>query len=133
MNILNRYLECIGNKVEIETLPANELDHLSSKFFMHVKKSDGSEYEPSTVSTFQRVSKDILTIRKEKYISSKTKSSTLLEWFCRPSESHFKLVKETSLWRPSHYQMPTRKSCLPRANLETKALASSRGQFGGAM
>ncbi|KXJ14551.1 EGF-like repeat and discoidin I-like domain-containing protein 3 [Exaiptasia diaphana] len=55
MNILNRYLESIGNKVEIETLPANELDHLLSKFFMHVKKSDaGSDYEPSTVSSFQR-------------------------------------------------------------------------------
>lgn len=54
MNILHKYLNSIGKNTEIESLPANDLDHLLSKFFMEVKKADGSDYEPNTVSSFQR-------------------------------------------------------------------------------
>ena len=38
----------------IKNLPANELDLLLSKFFISVRKQDGTEYEPSTLSGFQR-------------------------------------------------------------------------------
>ena len=35
-------------------VPANELDLLLSKFFISVCKQDGTEYEPCTLSGFQR-------------------------------------------------------------------------------
>ena len=38
----------------IENIPANELDLLLSKFFISVRKQDGAEYEPCTLSGFQR-------------------------------------------------------------------------------
>ena len=39
---------------QIENIPASELDLLLSKFFISVHKQDGSEYEPATLSCFQR-------------------------------------------------------------------------------
>ena len=55
MNTLLRYMEANGMKNEkIESLPASELDHLLSKFFLNARKKNGEEYEPATVSSFQR-------------------------------------------------------------------------------
>ena len=57
MNTLLRYMEANGMKNEkIESLPASELDHLLSKFFLNARKrkQNGDEYEPATVSGFQR-------------------------------------------------------------------------------
>ena len=54
MNTLLCYMEAIGMKNEkIESLPASELDHLLSKFFLHTCKKNGEEYQPATVSSFQ--------------------------------------------------------------------------------
>ena len=39
---------------QIENIPASELDLLLSKFFISVRKQDSSEYEPATLSCFQR-------------------------------------------------------------------------------
>ena len=39
---------------KIESLPASELHHLLSKFVLNVRKKNGEEYEPATVSSFQR-------------------------------------------------------------------------------
>ena len=53
MNTLLRYMEANGMKNEkIESLPASELDHLLSKFFLNARKKNGEEYEPATVSSF---------------------------------------------------------------------------------
>ena len=38
----------------IENIPANELDLLLCKFFISVRKQNGTEYEPGTLSSFQR-------------------------------------------------------------------------------
>ena len=63
MNTLLRYMEATGLKNEkIESLPASELDHLLSKFFFYARKKNGEEYEPATVSTFQRSIQRYLTI-----------------------------------------------------------------------
>jgi len=49
------YMEAFGMKNEkIESLPASELDHLLPNFFWHTCKKNGEEYEPATVSSFQR-------------------------------------------------------------------------------
>ena len=53
-----RTLKCfclsINETSELESLPANELDKLLSKFFKDVHKENGGEYEPSTLTSFQR-------------------------------------------------------------------------------
>ena len=55
MNTILCYMEAIFMKNEkIESLPASELDHLLSKFCLHTCKKYGEEYQPATVSSFQR-------------------------------------------------------------------------------
>jgi len=55
MNTLFRYIKSIGMRNEsIESLPASDLDHLLSKFLMNIRKKNGEEYEPDTISGFQR-------------------------------------------------------------------------------
>ena len=55
MKTFQRYLSSIskGDK-EILDLPADDLDHLLAKFFKDVRKINGDEYEPDTLSGFQR-------------------------------------------------------------------------------
>ena len=54
MNTLLRFIEATGlNSQTIESLPASELDHLLSIFFMNVRRKNG-ECEPATFSSFQR-------------------------------------------------------------------------------
>jgi len=43
-----------GKNVKVENLPAAELDYLLCKFFMNVCKKNGQEYEPDSISGFQR-------------------------------------------------------------------------------
>ena len=65
MNTLLRYMEANGMKNEkIESLPASELDHLLSNFFLNARKKNGEEYEPATVSSFQRSIQQYLSEKK---------------------------------------------------------------------
>ena len=65
MNTLLRYMEANGMKNEkIESLPASELDHLLSNFFVNARKKNGEEYEPATVSSFQRSIQQYLSEKK---------------------------------------------------------------------
>lgn len=55
MNVFDRYMKSIGKEnVNIENLPLPELDHFLSKFFMNVRKVNGDEYEPDTISGYKR-------------------------------------------------------------------------------
>ena len=51
---LKRFCATINETREPETLTAAELDKLLSKFFKDVKKENGEEYEPSSLTSFQR-------------------------------------------------------------------------------
>ena len=65
MNTLLRYMEANGMKNEkIESLPACELDFLLWKFFLNARKKNGEEYEPATVSSFQRCIQRYLSEKK---------------------------------------------------------------------
>ena len=65
MSTLLRYMEANGMKNEkIESLPASKLDHLLSKFFLNARKKNGEEYEPATVSSFQRSIQRYLSEKK---------------------------------------------------------------------
>ena len=69
----NKYFNSIGKNTKIENLPANDLNNLLSKFFMEVKKADGTEYEPNTVSSFQRSIQRYLEEKRSQLIILKDK------------------------------------------------------------
>ena len=54
MNTVARYMKDIGKNEKVENLPAAELDHLLCKFFVNIRKKNGQEYEPDSISGFQR-------------------------------------------------------------------------------
>jgi len=54
LNAWTKFCESLKESRAIEDIPANELDLLLSKFFISVRKQNGTEYEPGTLSSFQR-------------------------------------------------------------------------------
>ena len=54
MTALKRFCSTINETREPETMPAKELDKLLSRFFKDVRKENGEEYEPSSLTSFQR-------------------------------------------------------------------------------
>ena len=48
LNAWKKFCESLKESRAIENIPANELDLLLSKFFISVRKQNGTEYEPST-------------------------------------------------------------------------------------
>ena len=54
MKCFYHFLGEINKKnVQILNLPSEELDHLLGKFFQDVRKINGEEYEPSTLTELQ--------------------------------------------------------------------------------
>ena len=99
MNTLLRYMEANGMKNEkIESLPASELDHLLSKFFLNARKQSGDEYEPATVSRFQRSIQRYLSEKKYLFNILRAMSSKNPEKSLQRSESHLftSTAKETN-------------------------------------
>ena len=54
LNAWKKFCESQKESRAIENIPANELDLLLSKFFISVRKQNGTEYEPGVLSGFQR-------------------------------------------------------------------------------
>ena len=54
LNAWKKFCESLKESRAIENIPANELDLLLSKFFISVRKQNGTKYEPGTLSGFQR-------------------------------------------------------------------------------
>ena len=54
MKTLKRFCTSINETKEPELMTAAELDKLLSKFFKDVKKENGGQYEPSTLTSFHR-------------------------------------------------------------------------------
>ena len=48
LNALEKFCESLKESRAIENIPADELDLLLSKFFISVRKQNGTKYEPST-------------------------------------------------------------------------------------
>ena len=116
MNTLSRYMKTIGMSESVESLPASELDHLLCKFFMNIRKKDGEEYEPDTISGFQR--------SIQRYLSEKG-SSVNISWRTRTLKSRGKF----SLRNASHFFMNTVKVTnrkLPRHSKTMKKMLSLR-------
>ena len=51
LNVWKRWSSTIGEKRPIEDIPPNELDRLLCHFFINVRKQDGTEFEPSTLTS----------------------------------------------------------------------------------
>ena len=49
-----RWCESVGRTDKIETLSKDELNRLLSHFFIEVRKLDGENYEPGSLTDFQR-------------------------------------------------------------------------------
>ena len=54
INIWKRYLSSAGEERNIEDIPAKDLNLHMCRFFMEIKKKDGEQYEPTTLTSFQR-------------------------------------------------------------------------------
>ena len=54
----------IGKNVKVENLPAAELDHLLCKLFVNIRKKNGQEHEPDSISGFQLSINLLLTERE---------------------------------------------------------------------
>ncbi|KAK3093435.1 hypothetical protein FSP39_015689 [Pinctada imbricata] len=52
LKLLRNYLSSIGEQRSIEQIPVGELSQILCKFFLGIRKSDGSNYEPSSLRCF---------------------------------------------------------------------------------
>lgn len=53
LNTVNLWLTSVNESRDMGTIPPKELDSLLARFFLSVRKSDRSEYEPTTLKSFQ--------------------------------------------------------------------------------
>ena len=63
MNKLTAFLATHNENREIQDIPAKQLDSLLCSFFMTVRRNDGKEYEPDTLSSFFQTYRRILSER----------------------------------------------------------------------
>ena len=67
MKTFHRYLTLVNKNVQVLDLPAADLDRILSKFFKDVRKINGEEYEPDTLSGFQRSIQMFLSDEKSSF------------------------------------------------------------------
>ena len=68
LNAWKKFCESLKESRVIETIPANELDLLLSKFFISDRKQNGTEYEPGSLSGFQRSFQRYLHEKPSEYL-----------------------------------------------------------------
>ena len=54
VNIFKTFILNLNETRELEQIPVKELDKLLCKFFMTIKRKDGNNYEPDTLTSIQR-------------------------------------------------------------------------------
>ncbi|KAK3746097.1 hypothetical protein QZH41_004622 [Actinostola sp. cb2023] len=54
LNVWKCWCNSIEEQRTMEDIPPEELNHLLSHFFMKIRKLDNTEFEPSTLTSFQR-------------------------------------------------------------------------------
>ena len=132
MRALQRFCASINETREPEKMTSSELDKLLSKFFKDVKKENGEEYEPSSLTSFQRSFQRYFTEKKlpfnifedeefsrcRQVLAAKRKSLVQSGLGNKPNVAR-ELTEEEQI------------SSLKLASLETTILWSWRGPFGG--
>ena len=71
INVIKRYFESIYETREIENIAAKELNVQLAKFFMNVRKRNGSVYEPTSLKDFQR--------SLQRYLNDKSSTMNILQ------------------------------------------------------
>ena len=71
INVIKRYFESIYETREIENIPAKELNVQLAKFFMNVRRRNGSVYEPTSLKDFQR--------SLQRYLNDKSSTMNILQ------------------------------------------------------
>ena len=108
LNAWKKFCESLKESRAIENIPANELDLLLSKFFMSVHKQNGTEYEPGTLSGFQRSFQRYLHEKGSLRITSSLSPERYLlpnerTWFGKEKET-VQMPQESSLkQKKMHY------------------------------
>ena len=54
LNVWNKWRATVNEHREVEDIPAKELNRLLSHFFVSLKKKNGEDYEPNSLTAFQR-------------------------------------------------------------------------------
>ena len=72
LNAWKKFCESLKESRAIENIPANELDRLLSTIFISVRKQNGTEYEPGTLSGFQRSFQRYLHEKPSEYLHYNT-------------------------------------------------------------
>ena len=54
MNCFRKYCKNVHETREIENIPVNELNPILAKFAIEVRRTDGKEFEPDTLSAYKR-------------------------------------------------------------------------------
>ena len=54
LNVWNKWCATVNEHRKVEDIPAKELNRLLSHFFVSLKKKNGEDYEPNSLTAFQR-------------------------------------------------------------------------------
>ena len=54
LNVWNKWCATVNEHRKVENIPAKELNRLLSHFFVSLKKKNGEDYEPNSLTAFQR-------------------------------------------------------------------------------
>ena len=81
LNAWKKFCESLKESRTIENIPANELDLLFSKFFISVRKQNGTEYEPGTTAKLDETNKK----KVSNHSVRKTSAGRLLEADVQPN------------------------------------------------
>ena len=120
MNVWRRYLDSINEKREVENIPSDELNVLMCRFFMSVKKKDGSHYEPVSFTSFHR--------SLQRFLNDKGSPLNLLK------DQQFKKSREVLSARKKQFVVENAKGNRPQAARELTAEEEDElfrlGEFG---
>ena len=122
INARKKVCESLKESRAIEDIPANELDLLLSKFFISVRKQNGTEYEPGTLSGFQR--------RFQRHLHEKEVWLTFLRITSFPSPERYLLPNErTWFGKEKETVEMAQKSSLEPKKMHYLKMASSLFRF----
>ena len=118
LNAWEKFCESQKESRAIENIPANELDLLLSKFFISVRKQNGTEYEPGTLSGFQRtfqrylhekgslinILRDNQFSKSREVLAAKRKNLVRQESSLRPKKMHYLKMASSVFTIRNHYK-----------------------------
>lgn len=120
MNVWKRYLQSCKETRNTEDIPDKEFNALMCRFFMEIKKKDGEQYEPVSLTSFQR--------SLQRYLNDKGSTTNILK------DNQFSKSREVLQSRKRQLVHEFGKGNRPRAarplTNEEEDLLFQNGEFG---